>query len=270
MSQAQALKAGVLLTPFVINIEGQSYMDDFDLDRGLVLESVKEGSIYYSQPYVGDTIALFEKVLETYDYLIYFTSSQTLSGTYNAGLLARDEVSKERISIIDLKSGFGGYQWVLHHLNHLKGQYHSTKEMIASAQAFAYHSLTYLIMDEIESFCDYYPVSKLKQSLYQVFSKNLVLELNSNNELEKFVSRNNYDAMIHKVLLHTQQQGYTNENAVVYITCHKDNPYLVNIKQRLIETFGEIEIKVVELSASFLVLFGQNGLVLQFVNKSWK
>jgi DegV family protein with EDD domain len=55
-----------------------------------------------SQPAVGDFIAEFEKAFsEGYDEIIAILLSSKLSGTYNSGVLAKNMLEDERITIID-------------------------------------------------------------------------------------------------------------------------------------------------------------------------
>ncbi len=54
-----------------------------------------------SQPSVGAVLELFEELINDYDEILYITISSHISGTFNTGLLAKNQLSGKKIEIFD-------------------------------------------------------------------------------------------------------------------------------------------------------------------------
>lgn len=54
-----------------------------------------------SQPSVGAVLEVFEDLIERYDEILYITISSNISGTYNTGLLAANQLKNKKIEVFD-------------------------------------------------------------------------------------------------------------------------------------------------------------------------
>ncbi|XMB66365.1 DegV family protein [Mycoplasmatota bacterium zrk1] len=88
--------------PLHIIFGDKSYRDGIDISVGDFFNRVSNSSSLptTSQPSVGEVIDLFEELMKKYDHLIYITISSKISGTYQNGLLGKNEVS-DRITVFD-------------------------------------------------------------------------------------------------------------------------------------------------------------------------
>ncbi|XMB85790.1 DegV family protein [Mycoplasmatota bacterium WC44] len=88
--------------PLHIVFNEKSYRDGIDISSDEFFEKMSDSSILptTSQPSVGEVIELLESIKEKYDHIIYITISSGISGTYQTGMLAKNEVS-DNITVFD-------------------------------------------------------------------------------------------------------------------------------------------------------------------------
>lgn len=79
------------------------YRDGIDLTSEEFFSKIGQNSVLptTSQPSVGAVLELFEELTENYDEILYITISSNISGTYNTGLLARNQVPEKKIEVYD-------------------------------------------------------------------------------------------------------------------------------------------------------------------------
>ncbi|MGI6269157.1 MAG: DegV family protein [Candidatus Howiella sp.] len=109
-TQGKALGVFVLPMPFVIG--ENTYYEDVNLSQTEFYEKLASGvDVSTSQPVVGDLLALWDRVLETYDELVHIPMSSGLSGSCaTAVALSQDYdgrvcvVNNQRISVTQRQS----------------------------------------------------------------------------------------------------------------------------------------------------------------------
>lgn len=112
ITQEEASKLGVYVIPMPFIIKGTSYFEGINLTQeqfyGLLAE---DEEISTSMPAMGNTMDMFDEILEEYDELVYIPMSSGLSGsTAAAALLAEDYgnrvhvVDNHRISVTQRQS----------------------------------------------------------------------------------------------------------------------------------------------------------------------
>ncbi len=89
--------------PLKIIFKDNTYSDGIDLtqDDFFTLVEVSEDLPSTSQPSIGELENLFKKLLPDYDHILYITISSKISGTYESGMMARQLVSEEKITVFD-------------------------------------------------------------------------------------------------------------------------------------------------------------------------
>ncbi len=106
ITQKQAKELGIYVVPMPFTINQEDYEEDINLTREQFFEMLENGAtVSTSQPSLGKLAALFEKLLEEYDEIVYMPMSSGLSGSYqSAKVLAKDYhgriqvVNNQRIS----------------------------------------------------------------------------------------------------------------------------------------------------------------------------
>lgn len=89
--------------PLNVIFENKTYSDGIDLHPNEFFDLVKNSTEMpkTSQPSIGEVEELFTKLVKEYDHIIYITISSKISGTYESGLMARQLVSEDKITVFD-------------------------------------------------------------------------------------------------------------------------------------------------------------------------
>lgn len=89
--------------PLKIIFGDDSYADGIDLTQDEFFHMLENTSELptTSQPSIGEVETVFTELLETYDHIIYLTLSSGISGTFDSGMMARNIVGENRITVFD-------------------------------------------------------------------------------------------------------------------------------------------------------------------------
>ncbi|MCR5775717.1 MAG: DegV family protein [Lachnospiraceae bacterium] len=108
ITQSHAKELGISVLPMPFTINGKTYYEDINLTQDQFYEKLEDpqADIHTSQPLPGDVMALWDKILEDHDELVYIPMSSGLSGACeNALVFAEDYngrvqvVNNQRISV---------------------------------------------------------------------------------------------------------------------------------------------------------------------------
>ncbi|AIO18419.1 DegV domain-containing protein [Candidatus Izimaplasma bacterium HR1] len=83
--------------------EEEVYRDGIDLTSEEFFTKISNIRILptTSQPSVGAVLELFNELVKEYDEILYITISSNISGTYNTGLLAANQLKDKKIEVFD-------------------------------------------------------------------------------------------------------------------------------------------------------------------------
>ncbi len=97
----EAAKKNIFMLPMPFMIDGKDYLENVDLTSETFYQMMKENkSISTSQPAPGDVLALWDKVLEEYEELVYIPMSSGLSAScQSAYMLSKDYDG--RVQVVD-------------------------------------------------------------------------------------------------------------------------------------------------------------------------
>lgn len=85
ITQKQAKELGIYVVPMPFTINQEDYEEDINLTRKQFFEMLENGAtVSTSQPSLGKLAALFEKLLEEYDEIVYMPMSSGLSAHIKA------------------------------------------------------------------------------------------------------------------------------------------------------------------------------------------
>ena len=92
MTEEEAEDLGVHLLPMPFIINGTTYFENLDLTQEEFYKYLEEGAdLSTSQPAPGDLLALWNKLLKSYDYILHIPMSSTLSSsTASACMFAQE------------------------------------------------------------------------------------------------------------------------------------------------------------------------------------
>ena len=94
---------GIHILPMPIIIDGKTYFEGIDITMEEFYQKQTSGSVITtSQPSPGDVTDMWDRLLKTYDEIVFIPMSSGLSNTcQTALLLADDEPYKDRVFVVD-------------------------------------------------------------------------------------------------------------------------------------------------------------------------
>ncbi len=102
-----------------------------------------------SQPSVGAVLELFEQLLETYDEILYITISSNISGTFNTGLLAANQLKDKKIEVFDsLHTSVIQKMYVLDAIEEVKNG-NNVDHIVKRLKKMRDRSEIYLVVDDL-------------------------------------------------------------------------------------------------------------------------
>ena len=103
ITQAKAKELGVYVLPMPFYIDGQLYYEDITLTQEEFYEKLgNEAEISTSQPAPGDVLDLWEKLLKSYDEIVYIPMSSGLSSSCETAIMLAQEF-EGRVQVVDNK-----------------------------------------------------------------------------------------------------------------------------------------------------------------------
>ena len=100
---AEESNYGIHILPMPIIIDGKTYFEGIDITMEGFYQKQTSGSVITtSQPSPGDVTDMWDRLLKTYDEIVFIPMSSGLSNTcQTALLLADDEPYKDRVFVVD-------------------------------------------------------------------------------------------------------------------------------------------------------------------------
>ncbi len=100
---AEEADYGIHILPMPIIIDGKTYFEGIDITMEGFYQKQTSGSVITtSQPSPGDVTDMWDRLLKTYDEIVFIPMSSGLSNTcQTALLLADDEPYKDRVFVVD-------------------------------------------------------------------------------------------------------------------------------------------------------------------------
>lgn len=100
------LEKNIFMLPLSVQINGHSYKEEVDLSAGEFYKKVKQSSDFptSSQPAIGETHQLFQKLAQEYDAIISIHLSSGISGTFQSVFSLREEFPGCKVYPFDSES----------------------------------------------------------------------------------------------------------------------------------------------------------------------
>lgn len=101
VSKEQEIKENIAVARFSIMVDGTPYLDEEEINIEQFTQYLNEGrDLSTSQASIGILMEMWDKYLEDYDEIIYFTLSRGLSGSYQSAVALSREYNG-KVTVID-------------------------------------------------------------------------------------------------------------------------------------------------------------------------
>lgn len=101
ITQSEAKELGITVLPMPFMIEGKTYYEEISLSQTEFYSMLGEGvDISTSMPAVGDTIDVWNRLLEEHDEVVYLPMSSGLSGSCHAAVMLAEDFDG-KVQVVD-------------------------------------------------------------------------------------------------------------------------------------------------------------------------
>ncbi|WP_058486759.1 DegV family protein [Defluviitalea phaphyphila] len=148
-------KYNIRVIPIYVFLNGKEFLDGETLKADTLYKDMRNGKIYKTAQITPET---FKKVFIEYakndEECIYIAFSSGLSGTYQASIIAKEEVLEEypnfKLDIIDTKCASLGFGLVVYRAALMLEQGKSRKEIVEAIKFYSEHTEHIFTVDNLE------------------------------------------------------------------------------------------------------------------------
>lgn len=258
---------GVKYLPLTIEINEVLYKDRIDISPSEFYNKTNEKNVYPKTSLVSpqDFEDIFKKELELGNEVICITISSGLSGTYNAAVLAKNNIDSDKIHIVDSRTGSVGIGMIVIEAAKLAKQSYTASEIIDRLDSLIAKQSSYIYIENIEmlkrngripsalatigSILGIKPILNIKEGRLDVLSK-----LRGQKQAFKYM----LDAILNTPL---------NLNYPIMIA-HADNiDYAEFLKSKILEKHKNAEFIISEAGPAIGSHSGRDAVALWFVTQ---
>tara|TARA_B110001454_G_scaffold99638_1_gene94143 strand:+ start:1034 stop:1870 length:837 start_codon:yes stop_codon:yes gene_type:complete len=129
-------KYNISVVPLNVHFGEETFLDGIDLKSDEFFQKLANSEFHptTSQPSVGRFLEIYNDLLKTHDYIISIHISDKLSATFNTALQASNQLSNEKIQIIDSKNGTLGLGSLVHKIAMLNDSEKDFENLVTNAQ----------------------------------------------------------------------------------------------------------------------------------------
>ena len=129
-------KYNISVVPLNVHFGEDTFLDGIDLKSDEFFQKLANSEFHptTSQPSVGRFLEIYNDLLKTHDYIISIHISDKLSATFNTALQASNQLSNEKIQIIDSKNGTLGLGSLVHKIAMLNDSEKDFENLVTNAQ----------------------------------------------------------------------------------------------------------------------------------------
>lgn len=150
ITQQEAKELGVYVVPMPFYINEQLYYEDIDLTQEDFYKKLEEGGdITTSMPIVGELIDQWEKLLESYDEIVYIPMSSGLSSSCETAKMLSDDY-EGRVQVVDNQRISVTMKLSVIDAKRLAEQGKSAQEIKEVLEKTKFESTIYIMVDTLE------------------------------------------------------------------------------------------------------------------------
>lgn len=219
-----------------------------------------------SQPSVGDTLAMYEKIRDLgYEHIIYLPISKELSGTYQNAHLAKELVEGIEVSIVDTKTTASILCSMVLEVCRLVRLGYDVDIIIEKVMTIREHSGYYVTLNDLTALVKNGRLSNAKSMIANFLKLKPVIELTKDGKLVSLETVRTYKAAIKAVIERVAMEIDPHKGVfhVSYANNVNDLDFALNIIK---ERFPRLRVEIFNLPATIVAHVGLQVLAVGYVN----
>ncbi|MGN2338331.1 DegV family protein [Clostridium cagae] len=251
--------------PLQLIIDDNSFNDGIDITPSEFCTKMNECANLptTSQPSVGDVFELFEELVDKYDHVIYITISSKLSGTFQTGMLAKNQVSNDKIIVFDsLFTSTIQKQMAITTLELIKNG-SSINDILKNLEYIRSNSKIYLVVDDLSHLRRTGRISLSAASFGKLLNIKPILSF----EEGQIVLKNKVRTMnkVYNNLIELIKNENLTENSKIIIAHADGYDSALKLKEKVLELYPKHTILIEELSPVISVHTGARSFGISWI-----
>ncbi len=275
MPSALAEKLGITAVPLKIIIGGKtitSSLSKLDVGNQSFYDLLRNGvDVKTASPSLDDFYTYFKKELERGKDILYLGFSSGLSGSYNVGRIAAEELSEKyperKILTVDSLCGSMGLSLLIYYCVQKQREGATLEETFKYAESTKLNVCTWIALDDLHHLKKGGRISSSAAVIGSVMNIKPVLKLNNEGKVEMAYKARGKKFAIAK-LVEQMSNNYDPENNHIVFINHADCPDDADLLARSVtKNFGITDFVISDIGPVLGTHSGPGAVVLYFIGK---
>ena len=275
MPAALAEKLGITAVPLKVIIGGKtivSSLSKLDVGSDSFYDLLRNGvDVKTASPSLDDFYTYFKKELERGKDILYLGFSSGLSGSYNVGRIAAEELSEKyperKILTVDSLCGSMGLSLLIYYCVQKQREGATLEETFKYAESTKLNVCTWIALDDLHHLKKGGRISSSAAVIGSVMNIKPVLKLNNEGKVEMAYKARGKKFAIAK-LVEQMSNNYDPENNHIVFINHADCPDDADLLARSVtKNFGITDFVISDIGPVLGTHSGPGAVVLYFIGK---
>lgn len=272
MPAALAKKLGIEAVPLKVIIGNKTVncaLNDLDVQTGFYDLLRKNIKITTASPNIDDFIRYFRSILDHGKDILYIGFSSGLSGTYNVGRIAAEQLKEDyperEILTVDSLCGSMGQALLIYYCTRKQSKGASLQEVYNYAEKIKLNICHWFTVDDLNHLKRGGRISPATAVIGSVMNIKPVLKVNDSGKLEMVYKARGKRLAIAKMVEQMGQHFYPDGNDIIFIN-HADCPDDADMLARSItKNYGITDFIISDIGPVFGAHSGPGALALYYV-----
>ncbi|HLV10524.1 MAG TPA: DegV family protein [Halanaerobiales bacterium] len=257
--------------PLRVTIDDQEFKEWEEIKPIEVYDGMREGKVYKTaQVPLIEFQELFTSYAQEKQSCFYIAFSSELSGTYQAAVMAKNQVSEEypeaEIEILDGKCASLGYGLVVYYAVMMAAEGMGMKEIIEKTEFNARHMEHIFTVDNLDYLYRGGRLSKSAAFVGGILNIKPILDV-EDGKLIPIEKKKGRKRVLKRIIELMEERGVDLENQLIGISHSDDEEGALKLKEMIKERFGAKEFMIHTIGGVIGAHVGPGTLALFFLNQ---
>ena len=265
-SISEGAKNNIAINPLNVTINNKTYLEFEEISPKEFLGIINEGHLpTSSQPSIGRVLDSYEQFKD--EEIVNITLADGLSGTYQSGVMAKTQLERDNIHVINSTTLCGPHRYMVDKAAKWAEEGLNAEQIIEKLQPMINNNMSFLIPQDFDYLKRGGRINKTAASLGGLLKLNIVLiQSEDGKSLSKFALTRTYKKALAAICEKFKEFGVDEKYqlSISHVTTDKQVNETVDY---LTKEFPNTEIVVWDLSPAFITQGGPGCLAIQAVKK---
>lgn len=265
-SITEGAKNNIEINPLNVTINNTTFLEFEEISPKEFLEIIGQGHLpTSSQPSIGRVLDSYEKYQN--EEIINIAMADGLSGTYSSGVMAKNQLERENIHVINSTTLCGPHRYMVDKAAKWAEEGLNAEQIIEKLQPMIHNNMSFLIPQDFDYLKRGGRINKTAASLGGLLKLNIVLiQSEDGKSLSKFALTRTYKKALAAICEKFKEFGVNEKYqlSISHVTTEKQVKETVDY---LTKEFPNTEVVVWDLSPAFITQGGPGCLAIQAVLK---